>query len=98
ELRLHSLTFALCLAALCFAAPAELAQNSIHRDWAKYPAVVQVSAASEIFAIGDVHADYERLAKLLAAARIIDRIPATPDVPHWIAGTAVVVFTGDLID
>src|SRR5437764_10618596 len=92
ELRFLALAFA-----LCFAPTATFAQT-IHRDWAKYPAIVQVAAAPEIFAIGDVHADCERLEKLLVAARIIDRLPATPDKPQWIAGTAIVVFTGDLID
>jgi hypothetical protein len=73
------------------------AQNKTVRDWAKYPAIVQIETAEDIFAIGDVHGDYDRLVKLLATAKIIER-PASPDAVKWIAGKAVLVFTGDLID
>ena len=74
-----------------------VADRKIARDWAKYPAIVQVDTGEDIFAIGDVHGDYDRLVKLLAAAKIIER-PANPDAVKWIAGNAVLVFTGDLID
>jgi hypothetical protein len=73
------------------------AESSIARDWAKYPAIAQIDTREDIFAIGDVHGDYDRLAKLLAAAKIIER-PASPEAIHWTAGKAVLVFTGDLID
>ena len=73
------------------------AQNKVARDWAKYPAVVQIDTSEDIFAIGDVHADSDRLVKLLAAAKIIER-PASLEAIHWTAGKAVLVFTGDLID
>lgn len=73
------------------------AESRIARDWAKYPAIVQIDTSEDIFAIGDVHADYDRLVKLLTAAKIIER-PAGPDTVKWTAGKAVLVFTGDLID
>jgi hypothetical protein len=73
------------------------AESKIARDWAKYPAVVQIDTGEDIFAIGDVHGDYGRLVKLLSAARIIEH-PASPETVQWIAGKAVLVFTGDLID
>ena len=78
------------------------AESKIVRDWSKYPAIVQIDTSEDIFAIGDVHGDYDRLVKLLAAAKIIER-PADPDAVNpeavrWIAGKAVLVFTGDLID
>src|SRR2546421_183289 len=82
--------------AACLAAGA-LGQGAVQRIWEKYPAVVGIAAAQEIFAVGDVHADYQRLAKLLAAGRIVERFPAVPDQAGWIAGTAIVVFMGDLI-
>ena len=73
------------------------AESKIARDWAKYPAILQIDASEDIFAIGDVHGDYDRLVKLLTAAKIID-YPADRDAVKWIAGKAVLVFTGDLID
>jgi Calcineurin-like phosphoesterase len=69
------------------------AQNKIGRDWGKYPAIVQIDTSEDIFAIGDVHGDYDRLMKLLQTAGIIER-----DTGAWIGGRAVLVFTGDLID
>jgi hypothetical protein len=72
-------------------------QSAPARDWKQYPAIVQIDTDADIFAVGDVHGDYDRLVKLLAAARIIER-PANPEMVTWIAGRAVLVFTGDLID
>ena len=39
------------------------------RDWAMYPAVLQVDSGVDVFALGDVHGDYDTAAKLLAAKR-----------------------------
>jgi hypothetical protein len=64
------------------------------RDWTSAPAVVEVDAAREILAVGDVHGDDERLLDLLAGAGVIER--ARPQ--RWKAGKAVLVFTGDYID
>ncbi len=68
------------------------------RDWAKYPAVAQIAHANEIFAIGDAHGDYVRLAGAMAAAGIIEGRPARPEDARWCAGHAVLVVTGDMID
>jgi hypothetical protein len=84
------------LALLLLAGPS-VAADKIARDWAKYPAIVQIDTSEDIFAIGDVHGDYDRLVKLLTAAKIIERA-ASPDAVNWIAGKAGLVFTGDLID
>jgi len=80
------------LALLLLAGPT-FATDKIRRDWKKHPAIVQIDTSEDIFAIGDVHGDYDRLVKLLAAAKIIER-----DTGAWIAGRAVHVFTGDMID
>jgi hypothetical protein len=80
------------------ALPCAASQNTVRRDWEKYPAVVRIDAAEDIFAVGDVHGDYGRLVKLLTGAKIIDAIPAAPEKAKWVAGKAVVVFVGDLID
>jgi hypothetical protein len=79
-------------AAWCAAAP------GIARDWAQYPAVVQIDHADEIFAIGDAHSDFKRLARAMAAAGIIERPVEHPEDAGWRAGKAVLVTTGDMID
>jgi hypothetical protein len=70
----------------------------VARDWQKYPAIVSVSAPGDLYALGDVHGDYDRLTKLLVATGIIDAIPSSPTAAHWSAGKAVLVCTGDFID
>ncbi len=73
-------------------------QQKVERDWAKYPAIVQVDTREDIFVVGDVHGDYDHLVRALQAANIIARQPGRADEVNWIAGKAVVVFMGDLID
>ena len=68
------------------------------RDWVKYPAVVQLDAGSEIFAIGDVHSDYTRLVLAINAAGLIVGVPKKPEDVQWSAGNAALVVTGDMID
>jgi hypothetical protein len=70
-----------------------LVQNAPARDWKTYPAIVQIDTGEDIFAVGDVHGDYDRLVKLLQTAGIVE-----PRTGAWIAGRSIVVFTGDLID
>jgi len=72
--------------------------SSFHRDWAAAPAVVQLNTDEDIFAVGDPHADYDRLVTVLTGAKIIAGTPAKAEDVNWIAGKAVAVFTGDLID
>ena len=69
-----------------------------HRDWSASPAVVQVDTDEDIFAIGDPHADYDRLVAVLTGAKIIAGAPTKPEDVSWSAGKSVAVFTGDLID
>ena len=79
-------------AVLCAATPGSA------RDWLKYPAVVQIEHAEEIFAIGDAHSDFKRLGRAMAAAGIITAKVDNPEDARWCAGRAVVVVTGDMID
>ena len=74
------------------------AKPNVARDWARYPAVVQVDTQADVFAIGDVHGDCDRLVRLLAAAHIVRSDPSSPSRVSWSAGKAVLVFTGDMID
>jgi hypothetical protein len=68
------------------------------RNWIKHPAVVELDTEEDVFAVGDVHGDYDRLVTLLAAGKVIDPDPASPERAGWAAGKAVLVCTGDLID
>lgn len=71
---------------------------SADRDWAKYPAVVEIDTKHDIYAVGDPHGDYDRLVSVLTAAKIIPGDPGPPQKVKWRAGKAVLVCTGDLID
>jgi calcineurin-like phosphoesterase family protein len=68
------------------------------RDWQAHPAIVQLDTAERIFAIGDIHGDYDRLVALLVAGRVLARAPRVAGHPEWAAGKAVLVCTGDFID
>lgn len=101
RLRLPSLCVLTVILIGCAAAPAVQSPASsvrFQRDWTKAPAVVQVGTDEDVYAVGDPHADYDRLLTLLTAAKLIAGAPANPGEVKWIARTAVVVFTGDLID
>ena len=88
----------LTCAVFCFATGGFAANPVADRDWAQHPAIVQIESADEIFAIGDAHSDFSRLARAMAAAGIIDGAPGKPEDAKWIAGKAVLVTTGDMID
>ncbi len=62
------------------------------RDWNTHPAILQVDGAEDIYAIGDVHGDVERMLALLKAAKLSD------DGISWTGGKAVLVYLGDMID
>ncbi len=114
-MKLNNLLKSLCVAlVLAFggslANGAPQASPSPSRDWVSHPAVVQLDYITDgvgvIFAIGDVHADPERLIGVLKAAGIIS--PETPinvepkDV-KWtfrseFGALSVLVVTGDMID
>jgi hypothetical protein len=68
------------------------------RDWKMHPAIVEIDTKHDVYALGDVHGDYERLVTLLSGAGIIAADPPTPEKVRWSAGKAVLVCTGDLID
>jgi hypothetical protein len=68
------------------------------RDWAAHPPIIERDAPATIFAIGDIHGDYDRLLRLLHAAGIIASEKATPKEAAWAAGDSVLVVTGDMID
>ncbi len=71
---------------------------SAPRDWARFPAIVELDGASTIYAMSDVHGGYDRMIALLVAHRLIVSAPATPQTVVWNAGNAVLLVTGDALD
>lgn len=88
----------MCLRILLFSAAAALTLGAQPRDWKANPPVVERESPATIFAIGDIHGDYERLVRLLCAAGIIAAEKIAPDTTAWSAGDSVLVVTGDMID
>jgi len=68
------------------------------RDWQRFPAVVEQQTPRELYALGDVHGDYERMVELLAGSHLIAPNPTTPQAVQWTGGNDVLVCTGDMID
>ena len=68
------------------------------RDWKQHPAIVEIKPVADLYALGDVHGDYDRLVDLLTVAKLISGTPATPEAVKWSGGHAVLVCTGDFID
>jgi hypothetical protein len=96
-------TFALTIALVCVTlapgqdAPIEGAKPAA-RDWKTHPAIVEIDTKSDVYALGDVHGDFERLVTLLVGSGIIKKDPPAPEKARWNAGRSVLVCTGDMID
>ena len=69
-----------------------------HRDWKKYPAIIECAIPTDLYALGDVHGDYERMIELLTAGKLIADSPANPADAKWTGGKAILIVTGDFID
>ncbi len=67
------------------------------RDWARQPAIEQLDTTHDIWALGDIHGDYDRMSALLASAGLAP-VPSKPGSAQWTGGKDVLVCTGDLID
>jgi hypothetical protein len=96
-LKRSALLFLAAIALLAPQSPA-WASSAPSRDWDACPAIVEVDTTRDIYAVGDVHGDYERLLKLLMAGHLIAEEPKWPKNVEWTGGKAVLVCTGDLID
>jgi hypothetical protein len=68
------------------------------RDWWRYPVVREVDRAREIWAISDIHADYNALLTLFAGAKLIEPSPPSPREVRWTGGFSTLVVVGDMID
>ncbi|HEU4888514.1 MAG TPA: metallophosphoesterase [Thermoanaerobaculia bacterium] len=68
------------------------------RNWGRCPAVVTLETTERVFALGDTHGDYDRLVTLLAAGKLIEGVPDSPENVKWSGGRSILVVTGDMID
>jgi hypothetical protein len=60
--------------------------------------VAEIDGPTELWVMSDAHGDYKSLTALLAGAKVIGGVPASPAAVTWSAGTAALVVVGDLID
>ena len=93
--------FLLAWVVLCGAAAIlSAAEPRVARDWAQFPAVVQIDHADEIFAIGDAHSDFKQAMTRAggSGAASFERPVDHPEEAKWHAGKNVLVTTGDMID
>jgi hypothetical protein len=93
NLRRTSVAFLILCCFLAFPA-----RGQAVRDWKRFPAIAESAAPRDLYALGDVHGDYDRMVELLAGAHLIAPNPATPQAVQWTGGTDVLVCTGDMID
>ena len=70
----------------------------LQRDWSRFPAIVEIETDEDVYAVGDAHADYDRLVNLLAALKLISAATSDPETVDWTGGKSVLVITGDMID
>jgi hypothetical protein len=105
-MKLNHLLKALCIAlVLAFGGSLEASPTpspTPSRDWVSHPVVVQVDKypSGPVFAIGDIHADPNRLLGVLKALRILDadtRNDVSPTALKMIPNSILVV-VGDMID
>lgn len=80
------------------ALPLRAKSDSPPRDWTACPAIVQLDTTKTVYALGDVHGDYDRFVKLLTAQELMKDRPDRPDRAEWTGGKSILVMTGDLID
>lgn len=68
------------------------------RDFAAHPAIVELDTQHDVYAIGDVHSDYQALTQALAGAKLIEHADTDPEKLSWTGGDSVLVCTGDFLD
>ena len=79
-------------------ATADAISSPPKRDFAAHPAVFAVPSADEVYAVSDVHGQYDIFLRLLAANHLIAKAEADPAKVKWTGGTATLVIVGDHID
>jgi nucleotide-binding universal stress UspA family protein len=72
--------------------------DGVSRDWKTYRAIVVTDQPPQIYGIGDIHGDYEKVMALMVGAKIIKAMPDKPENVQWALGKGLLVCTGDMID
>lgn len=71
---------------------------AVSRDFAAHPAILEIATADHVYAVSDVHGQYEIFVRLLAANHLIASAVTDPAKVKWTGGTATLVVAGDHID
>lgn len=71
---------------------------ALSRDFSSHPAILEVEAADHVYAVSDVHGQYEIFVRLLAANHLIAKAEPDPTKVKWTGATATLVIAGDHID
>lgn len=96
-------TAAVLIAGCSSAAPEDATDSAdqteaLSRDFAAKPAILEVETADHVYAVSDVHGQYEVFVRLLAANRLVAKVESDPLKVKWTGGTATLVIAGDHID
>ncbi|HEX4795401.1 MAG TPA: hypothetical protein VH370_16515, partial [Humisphaera sp.] len=77
--RLPQLRASLFVVGICLLLRGPISQAAgAPRDWISHPAIVEITTTEDIYALGDIHGDYERMIELLAGSNLIDRSTVKP--------------------
>jgi hypothetical protein len=71
---------------------------ALTRNFSNHPAILEIDTADHVYAVSDVHGQYEVFVRLLAANKLIAKAEADPKKVKWTGGTATLVIAGDHID
>lgn len=89
-----------CLPALTACVPMGvglLKDHGLDRDFERYKTIIDIEQApTHLWAVSDIHGDYDRAVKLLRAHKLVS-VNQIGDV-HWSAADATLVVCGDMID
>ena len=71
---------------------------ALSRDFAAHPAILEIDTADHVYAVSDVHGQYDVFVRLLAGSHLIASPEQDPTRVKWTGGTATLVVAGDHID
>jgi len=94
---------AAALIAGCSSAPEDATASAdqteaLSRDFASKPAILEIEAADHVYAVSDVHGQYEIFVRLLAGQPPHRQGRGGRTKVKWTGGTATLVIAGDHID
>lgn len=68
------------------------------RDWQKHPAWVEITGATRVYAVGDVHGAFDELTDTLEVLKVAQRTTHDSYRFRWTGRDAILVFMGDFND